>query len=90
VTAAQRDYDLAVSAGDTRRNILTEGVALNHLVGQEFSVGGARLRGIALCEPCSHLDEVVGRRISPAFVHRGGLRAEILDGGPIRVGDSVQ
>ena len=54
VEAVNRDYALHLDAVETRRNILTQGVSLNHLVGREFQVGVARLRGIELCEPCKH------------------------------------
>jgi MOSC domain-containing protein YiiM len=81
---------MRIDAIETRRNILTRGVALNHLVGREFRVGEALLRGITLCEPCNHLDELAGREVSPAFVHRGGLNAEVLEGGTVRVGDAIE
>src|SRR4029077_411402 len=49
--AAARDYKLELSAAESRRNILTMGIALNHLVGREFRIGEVRLRGLKLCEP---------------------------------------
>lgn len=65
-------------------------VALNHLVGREFTVGEVRLRGSELCEPCASLARMTGRpEILPGLVHRGGLRAEILQGDVIRVGDLI-
>jgi MOSC domain-containing protein YiiM len=88
--AAKRDYDLEVPAEESRRNVLTCGIALNHLVGQEFNIGAARLRGLKLCEPCPHLEKVTGKRLMEALRHRGGLRAEILIGGAIRVGDEIR
>src|SRR5882757_8324533 len=53
--AAAGDYKLELSAAESRRNILTMGIALNHLVGREFRIGAVRLRGLKLCEPCNHL-----------------------------------
>jgi hypothetical protein len=47
------------------------------------------LRGIRLCEPCGHLAQLAQAKVLPGLVHRGGLRAEILIGGTIRIGDSV-
>ena len=73
----------------SRRNVLTCGVALNHLVGREFCIGEVRLRGLKLCEPCSHLEKVTAKKVIAALRHRGGLRAEILVSGAIRVGDVI-
>jgi MOSC domain-containing protein YiiM len=88
--ALARDHDLTVALGATRRNIVTRGVPLNHLVGREFRVGGALLRGVKLCEPCKHLVEVTGQRsLLPSLIHRGGLHAEIVADGEIQVGDPV-
>lgn len=88
--ALARDHELAVAPGATRRNIVTRGVPLNHLVGREFRVGGAVLRGVKLCEPCAHLVDVTGQRsLLPNLIHRGGLHAEIVADGEIEVGDLV-
>lgn len=87
--AAARDYGLEIGAGDSRRNVLTRNVALNHLVGREFRIGEVRLRGLKLCEPCGHLEKLTGKQMIKALRHRGGLRAEILCDGPIKVGDVI-
>ena len=87
---ARREHGLEIGPGDTRRNVATTGVPINELVNREFNVGAVRVRGLELCEPCLHLSELVGdRRILRALVHRGGLRAQILTEGQIRVGDAV-
>jgi len=91
IAALERELGMVLGSGETRRNLVTRGVALNHLVGREFSVGGVRLRGHELCEPCGDLARMTGRlQILPGLVHRGGLRAEILEGGVIRVGDELR
>jgi MOSC domain-containing protein YiiM len=90
IDALERDYGVKLGPGDARRNIVTRGVALNHLVGKEFRVGEAVLRGIRLCEPCQHLVRLTGHeKVLPGLVHRGGLRAQIVKDGMIRVGDTV-
>jgi MOSC domain-containing protein YiiM len=90
IEALELEQGLKLTPGETRRNLVTRGVALNHLVGRDFTVGEARLRGHELCEPCGDLARMTGKpQILPGLVHRGGLRAEILEGGVIRVGDSV-
>ena len=88
--ALKREMDLELSSGDARRNIVTRGVALNHYVDRDFWVGEVRLFGVWLCEPCGHLARLTHRNAAIGLVHRGGLRADILDGGVLRVGDPVR
>jgi MOSC domain-containing protein YiiM len=85
-----REYRLQLEPGNARRNLVTRGVALNHLVGREFKIGSAVIRGIRLCEPCSHLQALTGLDVIKGLRHRGGLRAQIVVGGTIRVGDPVE
>ncbi len=72
-----------------RRNIVTRGLDLNALVGRRFAVGEVECIGRRLAEPCSHLERLSGPGILRPLVHRGGLRADILTGGTIRIGDPV-
>jgi MOSC domain-containing protein YiiM len=88
IEALERDYGIRIEAGDARRNVVTCGVALNHLVGREFRIGEVRVRGLRLCEPCSHLEKLTGEALMKGLRHRGGLRAQILTAGMIRTGDA--
>jgi len=72
-----------------RRNVVTQGVALNDLCGEQFRVGEVVLEGIELCEPCSLFAKRAGREVLKGFLHRGGLRTRIVEGGEIRVGDGI-
>lgn len=90
IEAAARDYQLPIGHRDTRRNLLTEDVPLNHLVGKEFTIGEVTLRGIKLCEPCGYLEKLTFAGIQKSLLHRGGLRAQILHSGVIRVGDLIR
>jgi MOSC domain-containing protein YiiM len=90
IEALRRDYHIELAAGDARRNIVTRNVPLNHLVGREFAIGDVRIRGIRLCEPCEHLQRVTGKAVIKGLLHRGGLRAQILTAGTIRVGDEIR
>lgn len=76
---------------DSRRNIVTLGVELMNLFGKEFQVGEARLRGLKYCDPCLRPGKIVGKQASfkEAFHDRGGLVAEILQGGLIKVGSPI-
>jgi MOSC domain-containing protein YiiM len=89
VEALKRDYDIDIAPGHSRRNIVTRGIALNHLVEREFTVGQVILRGTRLCEPCSHLEKLTRQGVMRGLIHRGGLRAEIVTGGMIRIGDAI-
>jgi len=73
----------------SRRNVVTQGVRLNDLVGKEFTVGDVRLFGIRLCEPCKILARNTFYEILPALNGKAGLRAAVLNDGTIRVGDTV-
>jgi len=89
IEALGREYDIELAAGEARRNIVTRDVPLNHLVGREFLIGDVRIRGIRLCEPCDHLQRLTGKQLIKGLRHRGGLRAQILTTGTIRVGDRI-
>jgi len=73
-----------------RRNIITRGIRLNGLCGKPFRVGQARFEGLELCEPCSLFARRTHREILQFFVGKGGLRARIVSGGEIRVGDAIE
>jgi MOSC domain-containing protein YiiM len=91
VNAAGERLGIKVTAAETRRNIATLGVPLNHLVGQTFWVGPVPMRGTRLCEPCQYLEDLTERpRLMSGLLHRGGLRAQILSEGIIRVGDGIR
>lgn len=77
------------TSAHARRNIVTEGVDLNALAGKEFTVGEVRIRGIRLCEPCTYLARTSFPETLRGLVHKGGLRAQIVTEGVIRVGDRI-
>lgn len=66
-----------------RRNILTRGVELPSLVGQQFEVQGVRFYGVAHCKPCYWMNHA----FAPGTLDRleawqaGGLRAKVLTDG---------
>jgi hypothetical protein len=83
-------FDPPLGPDEHRRNVVTRGVSLNQLVGHEFTIGTVRCRGMRLCEPCTVVQRYAGRPVLRELVHRGGLRADILLDGEIRVGDEVR
>lgn len=79
----------SIEPAATRRNVLTRGVDVNDLVGKRFRIGDVECVGVELCEPCKHLESMTQPGMIKAFVHRGGLNADILSDGDISVGDAV-
>ena len=76
---------------DFRRNIITENIKLNDLVGKEFFVGDVKLKGHDLCRPCKYLqDKLKQNNFVKEFLRKGGLRCEILTSGKINVGDIIK
>ena len=73
------------SPGDSRRNIVIEGVDLNSLVGKEFEIQGVKFRGTAECSPCHWMDKAFAPGAEHFLQQRGGLRAQILTDGKLRV-----
>ena len=87
--ALEQETGIALGAAETGRNVLTRGVDVNRLVGRVFRIGEVECRGVALCEPCRHLEGATQPGVLKGLVHRGGLNADILGDGEIRVGDTV-
>ncbi|MEH6468725.1 MAG: MOSC domain-containing protein [Porticoccus sp.] len=90
-----REQNIENDLSITRRNILTRGVRLNELVGKEFKIGGVVLRGVELCEPCCSLGAALESSTLPSkliierFLHRGGLRVDVLTSGVIEIGQEI-
>jgi MOSC domain-containing protein YiiM len=81
---------LALTPGMPRRNIVTRGIRLNDLLGKRFRIGGALLEGMELCEPCTLFARNTYPQVLEFFPGKGGLRARIVEGGQVRVGDWVR
>ena len=90
IEALRSEFQVDFGLTASRRNIVTRGVPLNHLVDKEFWIGDVKARGLRLCEPCAHLQRLSHPKVLPGLVHRGGLRAQILTEGMIRVGEVVK
>jgi MOSC domain-containing protein YiiM len=81
--------DVGLTCAQSRRQVVVRGVRLNELVGRRFRVGDVECVGVRLCEPCLHLQQLTRPGIIKDLIHRGGLNADILTDGQIRVGDPV-
>jgi len=67
-----------------RRNVITRGVDLNTLIGEDFEVQGVRFRGTGECRPCYWMDHAIAPGAEEFLKGRGGLRARILSDGVLR------
>ena len=84
-------YRLDIPYLDFRRNIITQGIRLNDLIGKKIQIGQVLLEGIDLCRPCKHLTEILNQdNIIKEFLRRGGLRCQILSSSKINVGDNIK
>jgi hypothetical protein len=81
--------EIELSWEEARRNIVTRDIALNGLVGRRFRIGPVECIGRRLAEPCAHLERLARPGLLRPLVHRGGLRADIVAGGVIRLGDEI-
>ena len=83
------EHGIALGPAEHRRNLTTRGVRLRPLIGQRFRVGQVLLEGVKDCPPCEHLEHLVSKPVLAPLIDRGGLRARVLEGGTIRVGDAL-
>ena len=72
-----------------RRNLVISGMNMNLLRFQRLQIGEAIFETSALCDPCSRMDENLGKGGAAAMFGYGGLCAKIIQGGLISVGDRV-
>ncbi len=85
------EHGLTVRPEESRRNVVTRGIELNPLVGEEVMVGSVRVMVHRLCQPCRYIEKLLGQpNLYEHWWDKGGLRCEILDGGTIKIGDKVR
>ena len=86
--AAESGIHLGI--GESRRNLVTQGIRLNPLVGRTFRIGDVTVQGVRLCNPCQHLQDLTQPGVLTGLVQRGGLRVDILTPGVIHAGDTIE
>lgn len=89
IQAFAKTSGLPLAPHEPRRNLVTKGIALNDLCGKRFRVGDVELEGLELCEPCGKFAKRTHPTVVRFFVHKGGLKVRIIQGGIIRVGDTI-
>jgi MOSC domain-containing protein YiiM len=90
VEGLRADTGIQLAPNEIRRNVMTRGIELNDLVGRRIRIGEVELVGTELCHPCSHLQQLTQPGVLRGLVNRGGLSADVVRGGSIRVGDPVE
>jgi MOSC domain-containing protein YiiM len=86
----EAEHGISLTPDEARRNVVTSGIGLNDLVGKRFFIGAVECRGDRLCDPCADLQRMTRAGVLKGLVDRGGLRADIVSGGEIAVGDPVR
>ena len=88
--AIHEEHGVDFRDGTHRRNLVTIGVELPAVVGREFRIGGVVLKGNRPCPPCGRLTRLIGADAKRLLHRRGGLRADVVRGGMIRIGDVIR
>src|SRR3954447_4780216 len=90
IEGLQADTGIDLSPHEIRRNVMTRGIALNDLLGHRIRVGEVEAVVTELCHPCSHLQSLTYPGVLRGLVNRGGLNADVVAGGAIKVGDAIE
>jgi len=90
ITYFNKLNEKAVDPLDFRRNIVTENIRLNKLIGTEFFIGDIKVIGRDLCRPCKYLQQKLKKNnFIKELLLKGGLRCEILTSGKIYLNDII-
>ena len=85
-----QDKSIILKPHEHRRNLTTEGVPLNYLVGKRFKIGDAILEGGRLNFPCKYLEDLLKRKLVLPLYNRSGLNCKIIQSGTITQGDLIE
>lgn len=85
-----QEKSIILKPHEHRRNLTTQGVPLNYLVGKQFKIGDVVLEGGRLNFPCKYLEELLNKRLVLPLYNRSGLNCRVLKGGKIKVGDIIE
>lgn len=83
-------HGISFATSESRRNVITDGIELSGLIGKRFRMGDVVCEGVRDCPPCVHLEELTGKQVMKPLLRSGGLRARIVEGGTIRLGDPIE
>ncbi|MEI6860068.1 MAG: MOSC domain-containing protein [Shewanella sp.] len=89
ILAFNTETNLSLIGSDFRRNIVTNDIRLNNLVGKSFKIGEVEFQGVRLCQPCKYLVSILGKVVMEKMMDKCGLRAIIVKSGNISINDSI-
>ena len=87
---AELSGNASVTPALLRRNLVVSGINLIALKGRQFMIGNVLLEGTGPCDPCSRMEDVLGAGGYNAMRGHGGLNAMVLQGGVLRIGDTLR
>tara|TARA_B100000745_G_scaffold221727_1_gene147844 strand:- start:366 stop:836 length:471 start_codon:yes stop_codon:yes gene_type:complete len=86
----KNELEINVKPEESRRNILTQGIEINDLIGTEFYVGTVRLRAHRITQPCLYLENLLDQPgLYKELWDNGGISCEILSDGVIKERDII-
>ena len=88
-TEVCKELELPLQLELFRRNIVISGVHLNSLIKKQFIIDGIVFEGLAHCAPCTWMNHVLKKGAFSLMSGRGGLRAKVIDGGELFLGDAI-
>ena len=90
IEGLRADTGIDLKPSEIRRNVMTRGISLNDLLGHRIRVGEVEAIVTELCHPCSDLQKLTQPGVLRGLANRGGLNADVVTGGAIKVGDQVE
>ena len=92
IETIHEEFGIDLSDGRHRRNVVTRGVDLHDLLETTFRVGDVEFRGTRPRPPCAHIEEVADEEnvMRALKERRGGICADVVTGGELRVGDEIE
>ena len=81
---------ITLKPNEHRRNLTSQGVPLNYLVGKRIKIGEVILEGGRLNFPCKYLSDLLNKPLLLPLYNRSGLNCKIIKGGRIRVNDEIK
>jgi MOSC domain-containing protein YiiM len=86
------EFGIDLTDGRHRRNVVTRGVDLQDLLDHRFAVGDVTFEGTRPRPPCAHVEQVADEEgvMEALSEGRGGICADVVEGGELRVGDAFR